>query len=1032
MAKLLPATKSSIVKVKGSTITNPQKITKIGSKKSLLSSSFVKKSGDNLLLGITKKVIKVDKLLKNSLLLKKKQQESKRRDEEKSEFDKREKELETKKLPTVKGVGLPTPPKLGILDWIKNFIFNTIFGFIAVRLVDHLPKLLNLLPTIIKVTDFITDVGGKMLDGLITFIDWGYKAYDATRGFVKNIGGEGLAQTLDKFGGALNGLLDAAIVVGLASLSMGGDEGAPGGGRRGFDTQGRRVGKDVQRRYAQRYGKEQFLDRFGKKNLKNLSGGMQRNAFQKGARSAFMGLAGKQGAKTVLKFVKPLVNKIPIIGGLIEFGLSWALGEPVGKAAFRGIGSVLVGAIGTAIGGPVGAFLGSWAGGEAGGILYDMFFGNKKVKPQGKVAKAAGGGRPTINARRKPVTRTLKKKKKKPRTISFTPTKIRPGRTAGGEKEIQKVFPNPKKAWWDPLGVFTGKSQPEQQQQQSNKKTANPQEFLIKSNDILGKSDFFGPFFTLAYKTVLGDKPNKLDYMKVGQGLNAWMQGAFKSGPLGFAGGGEVDAKQFFEGEDYTKIIAKSVEDSVSREVNMTIHDLAKELSLRPVGRDEMIQDNIRRGAGGSIGETTLSESEMDLFQRLVYAEAGGEGKTGMALVARSVLNRAGLIQSGKASTGTFSAKDKTVTGVIMGSGQYSPVGNGRINDKRTQKQMDDAKDAIKLAQDIEKLKTTLKSENIDDGSIKKLLASTGFRNYNAGAGYDASQAVNEVRYKRHTFNTAGNTGLVIASSQISEKPTQNIKQPPGGHIVTSGMGNRTLALSPGMHMGVDISGNIGEHLKAFTDGVIEDVGFQSGYGNYVNWIDSSGIAHFYGHMNKPAFVRKGQRIKKGTILGELGSTGRSSGPHLHWETSTNPKDTGRDKSAVLSRFNPLSRYNKESPFTGARFHGGPVLRTGKLLVHKGEYVIDKDSVDLFGIDIIDSINRIENKAQLVANVPLIIEDLKLISGYANYENPEPEIQYVEIPVEVPVPMNMGGSGVSLIASGSKGIDNTYETLEML
>ncbi len=139
-----------------------------------------------------------------------------------------------------------------------------------------------------------------------------------------------------------------------------------------------------------------------------------------------------------------------------------------------------------------------------------------------------------------------------------------------------------------------------------------------------------------------------------------------------------------------------------------------------------------------------------------------------------------------------------------------------------------------------------------------------------------------------------------------------------GGHTVTSSMGLRNFALSPGMHMGVDIAGRTGEPLQAFTDGVVEAAGNQGGYGNYVNWIDNKGIGHFYAHMNKPAFVKRGTRVKKGTILGELGSTGRSSGPHLHWEAATNPRDTGMSKSAVLSRFNPLSKYNKESPFGGS------------------------------------------------------------------------------------------------------------------
>lgn len=140
-----------------------------------------------------------------------------------------------------------------------------------------------------------------------------------------------------------------------------------------------------------------------------------------------------------------------------------------------------------------------------------------------------------------------------------------------------------------------------------------------------------------------------------------------------------------------------------------------------------------------------------------------------------------------------------------------------------------------------------------------------------------------------------------------------------GGHVVTSTMGNRSFALSPGMHMGVDISTGIGEKLQAINDGVVEGVGSQpSGYGNYVSWVDSkTGLGNFYAHMNQPARVKVGQRVSKGTVLGYTGNTGRSSGPHLHWETATNPADTGRDKQSVLSRINPLSKYNKEAPFGG-------------------------------------------------------------------------------------------------------------------
>ena len=138
-----------------------------------------------------------------------------------------------------------------------------------------------------------------------------------------------------------------------------------------------------------------------------------------------------------------------------------------------------------------------------------------------------------------------------------------------------------------------------------------------------------------------------------------------------------------------------------------------------------------------------------------------------------------------------------------------------------------------------------------------------------------------------------------------------------GNHTVTSEMGNRALALSPGMHMGVDIATSVGEQLVAFTKGIVDAVGYDGGYGNWVSWIANDGYGNFYAHMDKPALVKAGQKVEKGQVLGYTGNTGRSSGPHLHWEVASNPKDTGRSKANVLSRVNPLSRYHKEHPFGG-------------------------------------------------------------------------------------------------------------------
>ena len=141
----------------------------------------------------------------------------------------------------------------------------------------------------------------------------------------------------------------------------------------------------------------------------------------------------------------------------------------------------------------------------------------------------------------------------------------------------------------------------------------------------------------------------------------------------------------------------------------------------------------------------------------------------------------------------------------------------------------------------------------------------------------------------------------------------------PYGMVVTSDFGKmRGLAISPGKHMGVDIAGPKGVPLQAFTDAEITATSPpDAGYGNWVAWKDVQGIEHFYGHMVSPTPFKVGDKVKKGTKLGEVGSTGESTGPHLHWEAATVPGDTGRPKSAVLSRINPLSKYSEFAPFGG-------------------------------------------------------------------------------------------------------------------
>jgi len=150
-----------------------------------------------------------------------------------------------------------------------------------------------------------------------------------------------------------------------------------------------------------------------------------------------------------------------------------------------------------------------------------------------------------------------------------------------------------------------------------------------------------------------------------------------------------------------------------------------------------------------------MAYTEEELFVRTVAAESRGEGTIGQALVARSILNRAGLIQQGYATTGTFLANDSSITGVIYGKDQYQVVRDGSIDKNFTEAELNSARRAIELAKDTGKLGDALRDANVPEQQIDNLIASTGFR---TGSAFKyQSQQVNVEKFGNHYFNTAGN-----------------------------------------------------------------------------------------------------------------------------------------------------------------------------------------------------------------------------------------------------------------------------------
>ncbi|MEI8154663.1 MAG: M23 family metallopeptidase, partial [Hyphomicrobiales bacterium] len=117
------------------------------------------------------------------------------------------------------------------------------------------------------------------------------------------------------------------------------------------------------------------------------------------------------------------------------------------------------------------------------------------------------------------------------------------------------------------------------------------------------------------------------------------------------------------------------------------------------------------------------------------------------------------------------------------------------------------------------------------------------------------------------------------------------VRKPVATGIMRSGFGARNHPLLGyyKMHTGVDWAARLGTAIYASGNGTIEKVGWESGYGKYVRIKHSNGYETAYGHMT--AFSRStqpGARVRQGEVIGYVGSTGLSTGPHVHYEILVN------------------------------------------------------------------------------------------------------------------------------------------------
>ena len=195
---------------------------------------------------ISTKLVKVDKFLKGTLAADKVAQKKEKKQKEDELREEQEKDTEKPDKKDEKESPKQLLPKLSFLDGIKKFLGGVLMGWLTFRLIKFLPKIVSLLKPIAAFADFIINFGGKLLDGLVTFVDWGYKAVEGTEEWIGDVFGEGAAAKFKNFAETFTKFLNVALIAAMIG-AKGGMFGIGGAGNRGIVNTGKRIAKRVGR-----------------------------------------------------------------------------------------------------------------------------------------------------------------------------------------------------------------------------------------------------------------------------------------------------------------------------------------------------------------------------------------------------------------------------------------------------------------------------------------------------------------------------------------------------------------------------------------------------------------------------------------------------------------------------------------------------------------------------------------------------------------------------------------------------------------
>lgn len=965
---------------------------------------------------IKKQVIRVEKLVGENNKFRDVVFKKQRLFDERKKFEEKERKIEDLSDGQEKQVGNKfSVPKLGFLDIVKNFLFKVLLGAFTIKILPHLPKLKGVLIGALKFSEFIVEFGGSLLNAMVTFIDKVYRIVDFGKQQAKLLGGdrglENYNRTLDLATKVMNSMFIAGMLfsdlvesdargsVAQQAVETVRDRVVQQGAQRASQQGALRVAGQVGARAAvgivggvglisSALGEGMFqLRKFTTKIEKDAYTGLAEaqkdpNPFMRFLKVGFYNTIAIPGMRFYNFISNGIGTLLDVIGApfryaieLINFGIMSLTGDAKGIKTQRENLGKLDARIREQLRQIVNVLSFGTLAKKQGS--FGSLFGDQAVKSMGY---ASGGPVTRGGVYTETVTRTVGKKVKAKRVVEIPTTPLQPGIDVGGTQPY-KDSNSPK--------IQTFYSKP------NDPGTVSSFKYLEKTYDIVGTTKFLHPILEMGVKTLFGDKPSESDYKAVGGGLNNFFNNLLDTTKVP---GTDSVISDETGSLDISNWVTRITKESISSSIDSILKDLMNQLTLKvnsSVGSAEKSQQSSGSGSGtenplaqfGGTAQFVIGDSIAHGFAGRTGSGTDSDdtkvGRNSAAVL--SILKARGDVLKGvlvDLSTGIANSTDDWSS--VEAQFSYLKSIGARVR-------------ILGVGNDFSKSKGGINEK------LAQLASKYGFYFYGGyKGGKDKLHGTDEdyanLKIKRDkdistpdnaSFNNLGNGKGKQIYLHWTAGGYQSV--PRGSyHTIITGDGkiHRVIPYDQrGQHTEKRNSNSVGLSVAAM-GGNPEPWSIPVKSIQYQKMAEESAkIAKAWGW--KPSDVN----VKNVMTHAEAGSNkdGRNItdnyGPRLWGGTG--------------ERWDLFQLYKKDSPGSGGdsirnmikgmMFTGGYIDSTGYYITHPGEYVVDADSVELFGIKFYDLINQVETISQRkMASENLI----SILSQYTEDGYPETEEDY--------------------------------------